>query len=262
MIIASRSSMKKMLKSTLRRLGYDLVRYTPQGHSNVGAVPDFSEQQNKVISMARPFTMTSIERMASLISAVDYVSQNAIPGDIAECGVWRGGSMMTIALTLLANGDRSRSLYLYDTFEGMPAPTADDKSFDGISAEEQLERYPDGAGNWCYATLDDVRANLLSTGYPKEKMHLIKGKVEETIPRSLPSGLSLLRLDTDWYESTKHELIHLYPLLNAKGILIIDDYGHWQGARKAVDEYFQERNEKVYLHRIDYTGRMLVKAVN
>ena len=117
--------------------------------------------------------MTSVERMTALINAVTYVVENDIPGDITECGVWRGGSMMTIALTLLAHGDRSRALYLYDTFEGMSAPTADDKSLAGISADELLKKDRPGTGIWCYASLDDVRANLLSTGYPEDRIHLI-----------------------------------------------------------------------------------------
>jgi O-methyltransferase len=223
-------------------------------------VADMSDAERRIILAAKPFTMTSLERMAALIQAVTYVTQNNVAGDIAECGVWRGGSMMTVALTLLAHGDRSRSLYLFDTFEGMSSPTGDDKSLDGVSADVQLERDAQGTGVWCYASLEDVRANILSTGYPADKIHLIKGKVEDTIPRNIPSSLSLLRLDTDWYESTKHELRHLYPLLNTNGILIIDDYGHWQGARKAVDEYFAEHGVKTYLHRIDYTGRILVKT--
>jgi hypothetical protein len=223
------------------------------------SVADLSAQQKQIMAAAKPFTMTSRERMAALINAVTHVTQNGIAGDIAECGVWRGGSMMIVALTLLAQGDRSRSLYLFDTFEGMSAPTADDKSLDGVPADVQLEGAPRGIGIWCYASLDDVRTNILSTGYPKEKILLIKGKVEETIPRHIPSSLALLRLDTDWYESTKHELTHLYPLLQTNGILILDDYGHWQGSKKAVDEYFKEHGGNVYLHRIDYTGRMLVK---
>lgn len=252
--------MKQIIKNGLHRLGYDLVRYYPPSVADVRSLGDFSAQEKRIISTAKPFTGTSIERMAALINAVTYITRHGIPGDIAECGVWRGGSMMTIALTLLALGDKSRSLYLYDTFEGMSSPTEHDKSGDGVSAEEQLRREPKGTGVWCYASLDDVRVNILSTGYPEEKIHLIKGKVEDTIPRTIPASLSLLRLDTDWYESTKHELTHLYPLLQAKGVLIIDDYGHWEGARKAVDEYFQERGDAVYLHRIDYTGRSLVKT--
>lgn len=252
--------LKQLLKGTLGRMGYGLVRTNQVLPPAPDPIADLSEEQKKVIAAARPFTMTSLERMAALMNAVTYVTEKGIPGDIAECGVWRGGSMMIVALTLLAHGDRSRSLYLFDTFEGMSEPTGDDKSHDGVSAGAQLERDPQGTGIWCYASIEDVRANILSTGYPEDKIHLIKGKVEDTIPANIPSAISLLRLDTDWYESTKHELNHLYPLLHEKGILIIDDYGHWQGARKAVDEYFAEHENNVFLHRIDYTGRILVKA--
>lgn len=251
--------MKQFLQNTYRRFRYDLVRYINR-HPELDSVPDLSEAERKTILNARPYTMTSIERMAALINAVTYVSRNQIPGDIAECGVWRGGSMMTVALTLLSLGDTSRNLYLYDTYEGMSDPTSNDKSLDGAEAKELLTRSQKGTGIWCYASLDDVRNNIHSTGYPKEKIHLIKGKVEETIPNTLPKNLALLRLDTDWYESTLHELKHLYPLLNSKGVLVIDDYGHWQGARKAVDEYFQAKGQSIYLHRIDYTGRILVKT--
>ena len=250
--------MKRLLRNMLNRMGYSLVRYPPESGSPL-PMSDLSEQQKEIIARVKPFTMTSDERIASLINAVNHVTRNSIAGDIAECGVWRGGSMMTIALTLLANGDRSRSLYLYDTYEGMPPPTIHDKNYAGVSAEAQLAQEARGTGIWCYATLEDVRANILSTGYPEDKIHLIKGKVEDTIPLSLPGNLSLLRLDTDWYESTKHELTHLYPLLREQGILIIDDYGHWQGARKAVDEYFQQQGGDVYLHRIDFTARLLMK---
>ncbi|HUN74977.1 MAG TPA: TylF/MycF/NovP-related O-methyltransferase [Steroidobacteraceae bacterium] len=250
--------MKRTLKRILGSLGYEIVR-RGDGRGELSGLMDLTESQRKIISTAMPFTMTSAERMAALINAVTYISENSIPGDIAECGVWRGGSMMVIALTLLSLGDRDRSLHLYDTFEGMSEPTAADKSVFGISAAEQLRTDPHGTGAWCYASYDDVRTNVLSTGYPEQRVHLIKGKVEQTIPRTMPSSLALLRLDTDWYESTRHELIHLYPLLQPKGILIIDDYGHWQGAKQAVDEYFRQRDEHIFLHRIDYTGRLHVK---
>jgi len=212
------------------------------------------------VARVKPFTLTSVERIAALLNAVNYVVTNHIPGDIAECGVWRGGSMMAVALALLSRGETSRALYLYDTYEGMSEPTQHDRSHDGVSAADQLARTPRGTGDWCYASLEDVRSNLLATGYPKDKIHLVKGKVEETIPGTLPEHLSLLRLDTDWYESTKHELTHLFPLLDPKGVLILDDYGHWLGAKKAVDEYFREHPASVFLHRIDSTGRILVRT--
>jgi hypothetical protein len=114
-------------------------------------------------------------------------------------------------------------------------------------------------GLWCYASKDEVAANLQSTGYPDENVILIEGKVEETIPQTLPDSISLLRLDTDWYESTKHELTYLYPRLSRSGVLIIDDYGYWQGAKEATDEYFSQLKMKPLLQRIDYTGRLAIK---
>lgn len=251
--------MKTLIKKALNRFGLDVISYIPPDESDLKAFPDLSDKERQIVLAVKPFTMTSVERIVSLVNAVSYISSNKIGGDIAECGVWRGGSMMTVALTLLAHNDTGRNLYLYDTFEGMSAPTEFDKSFDGVSAESQMNQEE---GKWCYASIEDVRQNILSTGYPKEKIHLVKGKVEDTIPKTLPINLSLLRLDTDWYESTKHELNHLFPLLAPEGVLVIDDYGHWQGARRAVDEYFAEQNRKIYLHRIDYTGRIAVGINN
>ncbi|MFG5406983.1 TylF/MycF/NovP-related O-methyltransferase [Piscinibacter sakaiensis] len=204
--------------------------------------------------------MTSLARRASLLQAVDHVLRAGIPGDIVECGVWRGGSMMAVALALQARGDTARELFLYDTFEGMNAPTEADRSHHGERAADQLARTPRGEGVWCEAGLEDVQANLAATGYPAGRIHCVRGPVEQTIPGTLPGRIALLRLDTDWYESTRHELEHLYPLLQPGGVLIIDDYGHWQGARRAVDEYFAAQPLPVYLHRVDYTARLMVKA--
>jgi len=223
--------------------------------------PDFDVKASEIIKAVRPYTMTSPERLFSLIEAVRYVARARIPGSLVECGVWRGGSMMAAALTLLEAGERERELYLFDTFEGMSAPTAADVSIDGKSASALLEAprstAPESA--WCYATLPDVQAALSSTRYPAERLHFICGKVEETLPRSTPASIALLRLDTDWYESTRHELEHLYPRLVPGGVLIIDDYGHWAGCRKAVDEYFAARNIALLLNRVDYTGRIAIK---
>jgi hypothetical protein len=206
--------------------------------------------------------MTSPESLSALIQATAYVVKYGIAGAFVECGVWRGGSMMAVALTLLHEGEPTRDLYLFDTFEGMTEPTDKDRDGRGTSASSILSKTPSKTGIWCYASMDDVANALRTTGYPAEKLHLIKGKVEDTIPCKDLSQIALLRLDTDWYESTYHELIHLFPLLTVGGVLIIDDYGHWQGAKEATDRYFQEHPESpILLNRIDYTGRIAVKCV-
>jgi len=249
--------MKSILRALVRKTGFDIVRFSKPDDQPLDGIGDLTDVEQKVLEASREFTMTSPARMASLVHAMRYVIENDIPGDITECGVWRGGSMMIIAKMLIASGDTSRSLYLYDTYEGMSEPTEAD-THGGESAAAQLDRAPKGTGIWCEASIEDVRANVLSTGYPEENIHFLKGKVEDTIPATLPGDLALLRLDTDWYESTKHELLHLYPLLSSKGILIIDDYGYWEGARKAVDEYFAKFPQAPFLHRIDNTGRLVV----
>lgn len=205
--------------------------------------------------------MTSPERAFALIQAVKYVVRANVPGSIVECGVWRGGSMMAVAYALQALGACDRDLYLFDTFEGMARPTDADIAYTGTNAETEFELKKTGtdSSEWCRAALDDVRSNLFSTGYDKDRLKFIKGKVEETIPDLAPDEISILRLDTDWYESTRHELVHLYPRLAKGGVLIIDDYGYWQGCRKAVDEYFAQQRTPILLNRVDHTGRIAVK---
>ena len=223
--------------------------------------PDFEPDREAIIRRVQDYTMTSVERVYHLISAVEHVAANNLPGAFVECGVWKGGSMMTVALTLMKLGDTSRDLYLYDTYDGMPAPDHRDIRYDNLPARNLLAKGEKTTENvyWAYSPLDDVRRNMLSTGYPENKIHLIKGMVEETIPANAPESIALLRLDTDWYESTKHELIHLYPRLVKNGPFIIDDYGWWRGARQAVDEYLSGLAIKPLLHRIDNTGRAGIK---
>ncbi len=226
------------------------------------AVPNELEPEFlDIYQKCRPYTMTSLERMYAAYKAADYVISNAVPGSIVECGVWKGGSTMIMIHTLLARGIKDRAVYLYDTFEGMPEPTAKDTSIDGSTAfGTWKDNQTDQENTWCYSPIDEVKKNVLSTGYPSQLIHFVKGKVEDTIPGTLPEQIALLRLDTDWFDSTYHELIHLYPILSKSGVLIIDDYGHWQGAREAVDKYFQEQSIRMLLNRIDYTGRVGIKA--
>jgi hypothetical protein len=183
------------------------------------------------------------------------VLANNVPGAFVECGVWRGGSSMAIARVLKDAGVHDRKLYLFDTFEGMTPATEKDRNYDGSSLLG-LHRAP---GIVCLAKEDEVRRNLTLVGY-EGPIHFIKGKVEDTLPDQAPEQIALLRLDTDWYESTKHELVTLFPRLSSGGILIIDDYGTYLGCREAVDEYFCDNDLRYYLHRIDHTGRLVIKS--
>lgn len=249
------------IRPVMHQVGFDIIRLGKTA-PYIGYPPDFSIENIKICEAVKHYTMTSPERINSLIDAVRYVMTRKVGGAFVECGVWKGGSSMAIALTLRDMGDENRDIYLYDTFSGMCAPTDVDISIWGEVAHQKFSKnkISDDASDYCMSPLEEVKANLFSTGYDEEKIHFIKGKVEETIPKSIPKEIALLRLDTDWYESTKHELIQLFPLINTNGVLIIDDYGHWEGARKAVDEYISDNNIQILLNRIDYTGRIAIKT--
>lgn len=246
------SKLTSSIRLLTRRLGFELTQFPP---------PDFDNFTLHVIKSVKSYTMTSPERIHSVCESINYIAKNRIPGDIVECGVWKGGSMMAIAMTLLKQQDTSRELWLFDTFEGMSAPTKKDISAYGKSAFEMLKKSSKNEQEsvGCYSSLDEVKQAVYSIGYPKGKIRFIKGKVEDTIPQSVPQKIALLRLDTDWYESTHHELVHLFPLLSPGGVIIIDDYGYWQGARQATDDYIEKNQIKILLNRIDDTGRIAIK---
>jgi O-methyltransferase len=215
----------------------------------------------ETIRRVRRDTLTSAARIAALCDSVEYLVRARIDGAFVECGVWRGGSMMAAALTLQRLGATDRELYLFDTFAGMAEPGSEDipSPYDGYSPHKRWRRLTGRGRQWAGVSVDEVRSRVESTGYPPERTHLVPGMVEDTLPGEAPERIALLRLDTDWHESTKHELEQLYPRLAEGGVLIVDDYGHYEGARRAVDEFFTSRDEKVLLNRIDYTGRLVIK---
>jgi hypothetical protein len=220
---------------------------------------DYDPEYREVMQAVRPFTMTGNDKLHALITATRYIHRYRIPGSVVECGVWRGGSMHAVARTLDQLGDHSRDLYLYDTFEGMTEPSDKDVRYDGRPASGILAKSDKQSLVWARATLEDVQAGFETVPYPSERLHFVKGPVEETVPAGAPDEIAILRLDTDWYESTVHELEHLYPRLVPGGVLIIDDYGHWQGSRRATDEFLDRTGERLLLLRAD-SGRVAVKA--
>jgi O-methyltransferase len=215
-------------KALLARRGY-----VPIGRPQSDIEPEFLEL---CLGYKRK-TLTNVERMYALYKAVEYVATQHVPGEFVECGVWRGGSA------------------------GMTEPTDLDIDVRGISARERWaasER--EDHNEWGYAPLEEVQHNICSTGFPMDRVHLIAGRVEDTIPGTVPEQIAILRLDTDFYESTAHELRHLMPLLSPGGDFIVDDYGHWAGSRRAVDEYFVQHPPGMLRNRIDVDGRIGVRV--
>lgn len=213
----------------------------------------FDQEAIATIQAVTPYTMIGRERLFALITAIRYIAKHKIDGAVVECGVWRGGAMGAVALTL-KNLGVSRDIYLFDTFEGMSMPTDEDKAVGGGPAIGEFMQKQTGAesSDCCMASLEDVQANLTALGLDAADFHFCKGMVEDTIPSQAPPGdIAILRLDTDWYKSTKHEMEHLFPKLVPGGVFIIDDYGDWEGARQAVDEYLDAHNIRMLLNRVD-----------
>ena len=251
--------LKNILKKSANLAGYRISKIS----EGKDPVIDRDEIFLNILKQCREYSMTSKERMYALYNAVKYVVNSGIEGDFVECGVWRGGSTMLIALTLKELKITDRKIFLYDTFEGMTEPTKEDIGTsnvnEGVNTHQIWEEMQsDDKNDWCLATLPEVKNNMTLTQYPQDNIVYVKGKVEETIPKTISKNIALLRLDTDWYESTKHELINLYPIISKNGVLIIDDYGAWAGSKKAVDEYFNDKN--ILLNRIDHTGRIGLKT--
>jgi O-methyltransferase len=240
-----------MIKRLIRKL---------RGPDPGAACADATKWQLDIISRVQPFTMTSKERILATINATEYLVRHDISGALVECGVWRGGNMMAAAFTLLELG-ATRPLHLFDTFTGMTQPETVDKDVGGLAASLEYAKFKKNPRQtqWCEASIDEVRINMASTGYSADLVHFVEGAVESTLPTAAPERIALLRLDTDWYASTRHELEHLYPRVSSGGVVAIDDYGHWQGARQAVDEYLASNRIRCLLHRIDYTAREFVK---
>lgn len=264
--------MKKLVKKLFKAFGLQISlvdkRNTESEADQVDysrIIPEISDAEKEMIQLALMYSMTSAERMWAVIQSLKHIIDKKIPGDIIECGVWKGGNILLFSLFLDKHNSK-RNIWAYDTYDGMSDPTDVDISFRGADARTRLEQIAknltgegEARDKWCYSGLEEVQSNLLAHVQDIEHIKFVKGKVEDTLKdeQNIPKQISLLRLDTDWYESTKAELEILYPRLASGGILIIDDYGHWQGSQKAVDEYFAGQN--ILLHRIDYSCRLLIK---
>jgi O-methyltransferase len=207
------------------------------------------------LKIVKPYTMTSTERINELFNSLEYIRTNKIDGDFVECGVWKGGNILGIMEYLYYHNMTDRNVWLYDTFQGMTQPEDVDIDLKNRKASDILQQV------LCYSSLNEVKKNLSNSKYPINNIKYVVGDICETLnyENNSPTKISLLRLDTDWYQSTKKEMDVLYPLLSNDGVLIVDDYGHWQGSKKAVDEYFLNKGLKPIIEKIDYTGIKIIK---
>lgn len=182
-------------------------------------------------------SMTSPERLYATIQAAKHAVIAEIAGDFVECGVWRGGNALAAKMIFEEFGSNKR-VYLFDTFAGMTQPTDRDVEASTMTLARPIYEasQKQDYNSWCYASLRDVEQSFRQAGVSMRDVHFVQGDVCVTLdnPAYLPEKISVLRLDTDWYESTAKELAVLYPRLSERGVLLIDDYGHWAGARQAV----------------------------
>jgi hypothetical protein len=188
--------------------------------------------------------------------SVNYIIQNNIEGVFVECGVYDGNFQEIWINTLKKNNNSIRDIYLYDTFAGLVEPgefdyTCKDTKLYNSTTDETHKEWTNNiistkVNGWCYAPLEKVKQRLNLTGYPESNLHYVVGDVMETLKdkTTIPEKIAILRLDTDWYESSKYELEQMYDNVVTGGLIIFDDYYHWDGQRRATDEFFLTRNIK------------------
>lgn len=202
-----------------------------------------------------PYTMSGYKRLSNVYNLANKIEQDKWEGAFAECGVWKGGCSAVMAFVAKKHNS-NRKIWLFDSFEGLPEPTIEDgdiaKKYAGNKAEGKLKTIHE-----CVGPLEDVKKVFFDVLNIKEDNVVIKkGWFQDTLPKERENigSIAILRLDGDWYESTKVCLENLYDNVILGGYIIIDDYGHWEGAKKALDEFFITRNIKPDLIKIDYTG--------
>ena len=251
----------EIIKKLFNKFNFKIEHKNSWYKRNEHFIAEIHQRELDIIKSISNFSMSTPANHWAIIQSIKHISKNNIDGDFVECGVWKGGNI--ILFKLIANQQQlNKKIYAFDTFEGMPEPGGMDFDLKNIDAKKTFNKYKDKDIKWCYSTLDEVKSNIKS--FDKnyiDSYSFIKGKVEETLndEKNLPNKISLLRLDTDFFESTKKELEILFPKLVSGGVLIIDDYGHWKGAKRAVDEYFELEKNFLWLHRIDYASRLLIK---
>ena len=253
--------LKNLIKKFLEIFNYKIEHVDSWYKRQENFISEISKEELNLIKQIQPYTMSSAPNHWAIIQSLKHIKKNQIEGELVECGVYKGGNLILFK-KIIDQIELNKKIFAYDTFEGMPEPGQFDSDFKNVDANKKFENYKKNNAGWCYSDLNEVKKNIFKFNIEIEKnFSFIKGKVENTLmtEENLPKKISLLRLDTDFYESTKIELDILFPKLQPGGILIIDDYGHWNVSKKAVDEYFDLKNKFHWFHRIDYASRLFIK---
>ncbi len=251
----------EIIKRLITKFNFKIEHKNSWYKRNEHYIAEIDENELNIIKKISNYSMSTPANHWAIIQSIKHIFKNNIEGDFVECGVWKGGNLILFKI-ISENLNMNNQIYAFDTFEGMPEPGNKDFDLKDINAKKIYDNYKKKNIKWCYSNLEEVKLNIAS--FSSEYINsfkFIKGKVEDTLldNKNLPEKISLLRLDTDFYESTKKELEILYPRLSSGGVLIIDDYGHWKGTKRAVDEYFKLNSKFEWLHRIDYGSRLLIK---
>lgn len=250
------SKFKKAVKFFFGIFNLEIKRKNSWLDRHYNSVAEMNSTEKKIIDKTEKFINASIPNRWAIIQSLKYIKKNKIGGDIVETGIFHGGGLILINYTLKYL-KLKKKIWGYDTFEGAPKINLKKDSYLGKKKRDQIDSN-ENKNTELYLSIDDVKENLLNNGF-KNLPKLIKGDTKKVLKlkKNLPDKISFMRLDTDYYESTLNELKVLFPKLTKRGVLIIDDYGHHTGCRKAVDEYF--KNKKIWLIRIDYTSRLIIK---
>ena len=254
--------LKRLLNSIAHKMGYAVVE------AGDHCTYDLEQEARQHIDAVRSHTMVVYEKLVTLYQQAVFCERQGLAGSFVECGTWKGGAVGLMALANLAHGQTRRDLHLFDSFAGIPEPNA---AVDGESAV-RFAREAGGKADGqlvalknAYRETGTLAANkeLLEEriGYPKTHLHYHEGWFQDTLPQTAAElgDIAILRLDGDWYDSTRVCLQHLYDKVVRGGFIIIDDYGCYAGCKKAVDEYMQENAINAYLHHIDREARYWLK---
>ena len=255
------SKLKEKIKKYINKFDFKIEHKNSWYKRQEHYVAEMPINELDLIKKIGDYSMSTPTNHWAIIQSIKYIKNENIDGDIIESGVFKGGNLILFK-KMIDELSLNKKIYAYDPFEGMPNPGKYDKDLKDVDASSIYDKKKSEEISWNFSSLEEVKKNISKFKIDTNKdFFFIKGKVENTlrINSNLPNKISLLRLDTDFYNSTKIELEILYPKLVKGGVLIIDDYGHWKGSKKAVDEYFKLDTNFHWFHRIDYASRLLIK---